>query len=313
MAYSGKGKFLNAEFSLNSLIHDNREMLALSLPKTATLIVDLETPGPLMRGDIGQIQQVVMNLIINAGEALGGVSGTITLATTTMDGTPGDRYQRYTSNPLLPGPYVKLSVSDTGCGMDVETQNRIFDPFFTTKFTGRGLGLAAVLGIIQGHGGGLLLESEPGRGTRFEVLFPQVGTVEEASATAPSSSAPSSGCLHLLVIDDDEFMLEFLDEILKMAGHRVDLASDALQGLELVRRGMTPDLVILDYAMPHMNGRMAFEELRKLRPGIRVLLNSGYSEEETLSSFTADRPVGFLQKPYTPEKLLAVVKELTAS
>ena len=189
LAYSGKGRFLLRSIDLNGLISQTTELLRVTLPKKVQLNLDLADNLPAITGDDGQMRQVLMNLIINAGEAIGDRTGTVTVTTTAhelaLDAVSGGVY-----SPAAPGRFIELIVADTGCGMDEATQAKLFDPFFTTKFAGRGLGLSAVLGIIRGHGGGVRVDSRPGIGTRFTVLLP---TAAEAPPSPTTTPAPGRG------------------------------------------------------------------------------------------------------------------------
>ena len=313
LAYSGKGKFVNVEIDLNRLVEENVQMLEVSVPKTAQLRFDLASPSPRIQGDAGQIQQIIMNLIINAGEAMGPNPGYITVRSGQIELTQADtEYWKYSNTPLAPGRYALLQVSDTGHGIKPEVRTRIFDPFFTTKFTGRGLGLAAVLGIIRGHNGGLRIESEGGQGTTFEIVFPMVEPHMKTDARETKDVPVWDGAGRtILAIDDEPSMLDLLTDIFTGANFTVLGALNPIEGIELFRRHQQSiTMVILDYSMPEMDGKTAFEELLKINKDARVLLCSGYAEEETASAFGTVRPAGFIQKPYAPAKLLSQVWSL---
>ncbi|HAP34647.1 MAG TPA: hypothetical protein DCQ28_01420, partial [Bacteroidetes bacterium] len=307
LAYSGKGKFFTVEIDLNKLVNENIQMLEVSIPKTTQLRYELCSPSPRIIGDIGQIQQVIMNLIINAGEAMGPNPGYITIRTSRIELPENNtKYTKYTTTPLAAGSYAMLQVSDTGSGISQETLERIFDPFFTTKFTGRGLGLAAVLGIIKGHKGGLHIESEERKGTMFEIVWPlaeqsTISKVQEKNdATVPEGEGKT-----ILIIDDDPFVFQLLEDVLGEVKFTVIGTTDPLKGIELYRKEQQNiSMVILDFSMPTMNGKDAFEMLLQINDNVKVLLCSGYPEEDTLSLFGKVRPTGFLQKPYKPEVLV---------
>jgi two-component system cell cycle sensor histidine kinase/response regulator CckA len=315
LAYSGKGKFVTQEIDLNSLLKENAQMLETSVPKTCELKFDLGSPSPHILGDVGQIQQVIMNLIINAGEAIGQDPGSITLRTNRimLDDRESD-YWEHTNAPHASGYYALLEVRDTGSGIKAEHLERIFDPFFTTKFTGRGLGLAAVLGIIRGHHGGIRIRSKEGSGTSFEIVFPIIDPVESSVAHHPQREHLVEGTNQtILVIDDEPFVLEVIKDVLNDSDFNVIGSLNPLEGIELYKRNQAAiSVVILDYSMPNMDGKAAFAELLKINKDVKVLLCSGYSEDEMESLFGDVRPRGFIQKPYQPSALLARVSQLIA-
>jgi len=313
LAYSGKGKFLTDDFDLNRLVEENAQLLEVSIPKSAHLLYDLDRTPLCMRGDVGQIQQVVMNLIINAGEALGTNPGSITVHTSQIEiALNAKEYSRYTNISLPPGPYVSFQVNDTGHGIKPELLARIFDPFFTTKFTGRGLGLAAVLGIIRGHHGGIRIHSESGKGSEFDVVFPMVQPLlKPKSQETKQIPALDGEGKTVLVIDDEPSVLELLTDVFTDAGFKVIKALDPIEGIELYRQHQESILlVVLDYSMPGMDGKTAFHELLKINSDVNVLLCSGYTEEEIRSVFGDILPHSFIQKPYKPSALMEKVSRI---
>ncbi len=315
LAYSGRGKCLMERIDLNLLVRENIGILEVSVSKNAELRYELSTPSPCIIADSGQIQQVIMNLIINASDAMGTNPGVITIRTNSIELSHDDsKYSEYTHNPLTPGSYVLLQVSDTGSGISRETLTRIFDPFFTTKFTGRGLGLSAVLGIIKGHKGGLRIESEVGRGTMFEVVLPLINTSQVSNVLEKKKSLVLEGeGKTILIIDDDPFVFQLLEDIFTEYHFTVIGSSDPIHGIEYYRREyQNISMVVLDYSMPHMNGKDAFEKLIQINKNVKVLLCSGYTEEETLLTFEKDRPAGFLQKPHKSEALVQRVAEIVS-
>ena len=312
LAYSGKGRFVVQPLDISQLVIDMTHLLQVSISKKATLDEDF-TPGlPAFEADATQIRQVVMNLITNASEALGDDSGTIAIRTGVKQCDAAYLAQTYLAEQLEPGPYVFLEVRDSGSGMDRETRERIFDPFFSTKFAGRGLGLAATLGIVRGHQGALEVESAPGQGTVFRVLFP--ASEKPAAATAAESdagaeAAPDAGTI--LVVDDEVMVLTIARQVLERAGYRVLTANDGEEGLEIFqRRAKDISLVLLDATMPRMDGDETFRRMRDVKGDLRVLLTSGYNEKEATRELAGPGLAGFIQKPYAPAALLSKVREV---
>jgi len=305
LAYAGKATFALERVGLRDLVEEMAHLLKTAISKKAILNLNLERGLPPIEADPSQIRQIVMNLLINASEAIGDRSGVITVSVgaTRCD----EEYLRKTElrEDLAPGLYVHLEVTDTGSGMDAETRSRIFEPFFTTKFTGRGLGLAAVLGIVRAHKGALKVYSEPGKGTTFKILFPAMAEGEDA--TRPSGVSPLAGWRGkgtILLVDDEESLIALGARMLEHLGLIVLTATDGLQAVELYReKGKVIDLVLMDLTMPHMDGAKAFGELRRLNPDVRVVLASGYSHEDVAARFAGKNLSGVLQKPYTLAKL----------
>jgi CheY-like chemotaxis protein len=242
-----------------------------------------------------------MNLVINGAEAIGDQRGTVLIATGVQVIDEFYVQSLFSSEGIASGTYVYLEVHDTGCGMDEATKARIFDPFFTTKFTGRGLGLAAVMGIVRGHKGAMKVYSSLGKGTTFKVFFP----ASEAAAVGPSPEVTSfRGEGLVLVIDDDQGVREAAGRLLEFFGFRVLQATDGRHGAEVFRQHeSTVVLIILDMTMPEMNGEETFRAIRRVRSDVPVILTSGYNEIEATRRFTAKGLAGFLQKPFTPKEL----------
>ena len=252
-----------------------------------------------------------MNLITNASDAIGDRSGVISISTGMQFADRAYLAESYLDTDLPEGDYVYIEVADTGEGMDEETRARIFDPFFTTKFTGRGLGLAAVLGIVRGHRAAIKLYSEPGRGTTFKVLFPAAASPATPVAQLPPVAQPAAAGARgvVLVVDDDETVRTVTRRMLEQAGFSVILAADGAQALEIYQSTPAVALVIMDMTMPRMDGEQCFRELRRLDPAVRVLLTSGYNEQDATERFVGKGLAGFIQKPYRPVDLLARVQE----
>jgi PAS domain S-box-containing protein len=305
LAYSGRGRFVIQRLDLGQLVEETVQMLKVSISKKAALRFHLEKGLPPVNADATQLRQVIMNLVINASEAIGDESGVITLATglARVDSA-------YLAGSLLPpdlpkGEYAFLEVSDNGSGMSAETQAKIFDPFFTTKFTGRGLGLATVLGIVRVHKGAMKVESEAGRGTTFRLLFPAVsGFVETPQAHRLPPAGRWRGQGVVLVVDDEETIRNLTAQMLTLAGFDPVIVADGREAVEIFRAA--PDrfaLVLLDLTMPNMGGEETFAELQKLRPDVPVVLMSGYFKQDVLVRFANQGPAGFLQKPFTVDDL----------
>ena len=306
LAYSGRGHFEIRPTDLNELVRQNVSLLGAALPKNVSLFGRYDEAIPPIAADAGQLQQVVMNLIMNASEAIGTEPGVVTVSTGVRDIGPGDLSVRSpTGEPLVPGRYVVLETRDDGPGMDEALLYRIFDPFFTTRATGRGLGLAATQGIVRGHRGGLRVVSAPGGGTTFTLLFPaSLEGVDERHALASASPRDL-----VLVVDDEEAVREVINSVLEFAGFDTLVAKDGSTAVQLFREnGAEIGIVLLDLSMPGLSGEQTFKELRRLDPTVRVLLSSGYSEAEATRRFVGRGLAGFIQKPYRPEQLVDAVR-----
>lgn len=313
LAYSGKGKFVVSPIRLNELIRDMNQLLGVSISRKAELKLELAPALPVIEGDPSQLRQVLMNLIINASDALGESPGTITVRTSARYCLREFLDESLDGRELPEGRYVVMEVEDDGCGMKPETQERIFDPFFTTKFTGRGLGMAAVLGIMRGHHGVIHVESRPGDGSKFELLFPAVERpVAGGAAPDPSrSNSARKGEGTILVADDEATVRDFTQRVLERAGYRVMTARDGRDAIDQVRSHDDDlTLVLLDLTMPRVSGAEAGQEIRSLRPDLPILLTSGYSEDEVGGQLPDVEPVGFIQKPYRPAELVDQVRRL---
>jgi two-component system, cell cycle sensor histidine kinase and response regulator CckA len=306
LAYSGKGRFIVQPLDLSRLVRETTHLLEMVISKKASLQFELAGGLPPVEADATQLRQVVMNLVTNASEAIGDRSGLITLRTGTAELGRAFLSEAVLDAELPEGRYVFIEVSDTGAGMDELTQARIFDPFFTTKFTGRGLGLAAVLGIVRGHGGTIRLSSERGRGTTFTVLFPGAPRAaavphEPSREAAAVPAAPG----RILVVDDEEVIRNVVRTALEKFGFSVLTAADGFEAVELFRaQASEVAVVLLDMTMPRMSGDEAFQEMRRIRPDVRVILSSGYTEQEATTRFADAGLAAFIQKPYQPLELL---------
>jgi len=299
LAYAGKGQFVVADVDMNRLVEEIALLLSVSVSKKAVIRFDLAQGLPRVRGDASQMQQLAMNLVTNASEAIGDVkSGIITIRTGLQQVDAAYAALLAPTLPLAPGRYVTLEVSDTGCGMTPEVLGRIFDPFYTTKFTGRGLGLSAMLGILRSHHGSLKVYTEPGKGSSFKVLLPvQEGAPGEEPDLPEGHDRPMSGTL--LVVDDESDVRSLARAMAQSLGLTVMEAADGREGVTLFEQHHAHlAAVLMDLTMPHMDGREAFICMQSLDASVPIVLSSGYSEQQAVSDFLGRGLAGFLPKPY---------------
>ena len=320
LAYSGKGQFLIREIDLSALVGQISGLLSSSIPKSVSLDLNLALALPPVRADVAQMQQIIMNLVINAGESYGPDEGGIVAISTC--GRTCDREMLSRSvldvlvgqtEPLPEGMYVELKVSDTGCGMDEETKKRVFEPFFTTKFTGRGLGMAAVSGIVRAHKGALLLDSEPGVGTTFRVLLPaeQGATVTAPQGDTGGRAAVWRGSGTVLVVDDEEQVLALVQRMVERLGFTVLTAANGSVALEICRERLGEiRCIVVDVSMPGMGGEEVLREVRELDPAFPVILSSGYSRGDVVKRFPSAKAAGFIQKPYQMDALAEALRSV---
>lgn len=310
LAYSGRGQLQVTPVNLTDLVSQMTRLLEVSLSKKARLACHLDSTLPLIAADAAQLQQVVMNLITNAADALGDETGTIgvstSLATIGPEGLPDQR----AGEPLGPGNYVCLEVTDTGCGMNEESRSRLLEPFYTTKVAGRGLGLAAVAGIVRGHHAGLTLVSAPGNGSTFRVFFPIPERPLPALVVRPAAMQDAESSGKILVVDDEPLVREVARRALERAGFEVVLAENGRQAVETFsQQPGRIALVLLDLSMPEMDGEQTLIELRRIQPKVQVLLSSGYDQSSTRRAPLGGRVASFIQKPYTARALVAAVRQ----
>jgi PAS domain S-box-containing protein len=311
LAYSGRGHCEVKPQDLNRAVQDVAQLLKVSLPKKIALSFALDPALPPIAADAAQLQQVVMNLVTNAADAIGDRDGGITLSTRTRALDATSLASDFASQGLEPGPYAVLEVEDTGCGMGKEVLDRIFDPFFTTKKTGHGLGLSAMLGILRSHRAGIRIASEVGRGSRFGLFFPGRPGLPPPPPPAPPALVPAHLEGTVLLVDDEPVIRETGAASLEAMGLRVLTAKDgeeALATFEAHRAAI--DLVLLDLSMPHMDGREAFLRLRALRADLPILLCSGFGDRDALLGLLEDGPAGFLPKPYPLAELRQALQRM---
>jgi signal transduction histidine kinase/CheY-like chemotaxis protein len=312
LAYAGRGQLSVGPLELGALVRDTTGLLSLSVAKTARLELELCDTALTLRGDATQLRQVIMNLVMNASDALGPDGGHVRVRTWLCEATR-ERFDRCVLAPTEPhGEFACIEVADDGCGMDANTLARLFEPFFSTKATGRGLGLSAVLGIVQAHAGGLAVESEPGHGTRFLVYLPI-----DAHASIDGRVADERVHLRLsgraLVVDDDAHVRTLVARALTRLGLDVHVLADGNAAIELLREAATElALVVLDVNMPGRRGDEVLAVLREHAPRLPVILASGYDEFEAQRSVGSDGYVECLAKPFAVEQLEQAIARLLA-
>jgi len=307
LAFAGKGQFRIQPIELSATTRGMVRMLKVAISRKIVLRLELAEDLPLIEADMSQIHQVVMNLVVNASEAIGDRTGTITLRTGSLASSDCRFEQCVIAPRSAAGTFVFLEVTDTGLGMDPLTVSRAFDPFFSTKPQGRGLGLASVLGIVRSHRGSVGVDTVPGRGTTMTVLFPRSDAPAPRVVRPPERSAGGT----VLVVDDEEYLRVLCARMLTHLGYRVHLAASGMQAVAMCRRLHSElDCVLLDLIMPEMDGTEVYAEIHQECPELKVLLTSGYHEAEISRRFAGQGLAGFLQKPYVLEDLAGKLAEI---
>ncbi|MDD2273007.1 MAG: ATP-binding protein [Desulfuromonadaceae bacterium] len=330
LTYLGKGLIVKKPLDLNSMVSENAELLGSATTTAVTMELSLSAELPPILADEAQIQQVVMNLITNAAESIDTQPGVIKLTTGTQRCDEVCLSSSLLDERSEPGQYVFLEVSDNGCGMSKDTLLRLFDPFFTTKFPGRGLGMSAVMGIIRTHNGALFVDSEPGKGTTFRVMFPAAKeglpttsaepvaaparvtqepapTLTQALPSAPD--AETSGVA--LVVDDEKAVLRVCATMVKHCGFKVITACDGIDAVTKFREHADEiTLVVMDLIMPNMDGIAAMGEIQKIKPDARIIISSGFNEEELSVRLANETPSGFIRKPYSLNLIKAEIQKV---
>lgn len=311
LAYSGRGRFVVEPVQLSNRIRELQPLFTAAISKNVVLEMDLKEHLPLVEMDTAQLQQLIMNLVLNAAEAVGPKAGVVRVSTRLVKVTEHMLRLAPVGGDVPVGEYVSIEVRDNGHGMDEKTIAKIFDPFFSTKFTGRGLGLSAVMGIVRGHKGAIQIASQPGKGTVFTVYFPS--SARSHQKLAEVKPVPSRGSGVVLVVDDEEIVRKTAKLALQRCGFEVVVAQNGQECVETVRTSPDRfDAILLDMAMPVMGGEQAFKNLVQIRPSIVVIATSGYDESETVSRFGSGL-AGFLQKPYTSGQLVSKVQSVLQS
>ncbi len=310
MMFSRKAEIEPKLINFNDQVEQLTKMLARIIPKMISIDLDLAPDLAMIKADPTQMDQVVMNLAVNARDAMGD-QGKLTIKTENL--ILDDEYCR-THAGVVPGSYVAITISDTGCGMDKETLARIFDPFFTTKEKGKGtgLGLSTVYGIVRQHNGFILCESDPGHGATFKIYLPAILPKQESCEDTAGETSPEGGVETILVVDDEESLRVMVGRILGRAGYTVLTAGDGEEALDLYKRGPAKiSLVILDLVMPKMSGQECLEELLRIDPKAKILISTGVSPGDEQTKLVIDpRSSGFIHKPYDNTQLLSVVRTL---
>lgn len=313
--YSGKGRFVVTQTDLNELVQENADIFRTAVARTIKMDVYLAPEPCIIEADPGQIQQVVMNLITNASEAIGEKTGVIVLSTGSRTLDEETLRKSLLEEKPESGRFAYIEVSDTGCGMDEETIHRIFEPFFTTKFAGRGLGMSVVLGIVRGHQGAIFVDSAKDKGTTITVAFPflEGATASAAKKRLSSLQSPSTSTASgtILVVDDEETVRTVCAALVARLGFRTMTAANGEEGIKLFAEH-APNLVcvLLDLTMPGMDGVETFHEMKKIRPDVPVILCSGYDRQDATRRFTSEGLAGFIQKPYRIDSLRDIIEQV---
>jgi len=314
LAYAGKAAFAREEVDLSALVAEMSSMLEVSVAKKATLVRELAPRLPTLLGDATQIRQVVMNLVLNGSEAIAG-RGTVVVSTGAGVYEAEAFAQSAAGGNPKGGSYVFVEVRDDGVGMDAATLGQMFDPFFTTKFVGRGLGMAAVLGIVRGHSGAIDVESAPGKGTRIRIYFPASEAVKTGRSSHPSPELAGEGVV--LLVDDEKNVRISTQLLLEGFGYEVLLARDGVEALEVFRAHHARiDAVLLDLTMPRMDGVEAMRELRRIAASVPIVLTTGYgmtpAEFSQIGPQPGAVPDAVLAKPYSADRLVGVLQKVMA-
>jgi CheY-like chemotaxis protein len=290
------------------VVSDALAIVQASVSRKILIRSDVPEDCPKIPADVGQLQQLVLNLVLNGAEAIGENRGEVSLQVRVRDVGEDELTERYPAYTLTAQQYTELVVSDTGSGMDEETLQRIFDPFFTTKFMGRGLGLAAALGVVRSHGGGISVKSAPGKGTTFTVLLPAEEGPAGPLTVSESITETARGTGLVLVVDDEVGIRTMLQTALEELGYTVITAENGAQGLELFTRSPGGfELIVLDVVMPVMDGPETARVIQSQAPELPILIMSGLGDQDALRNFSSVRIAGFVPKPFAPDQLAQAV------
>ncbi|MDD2308405.1 MAG: PocR ligand-binding domain-containing protein [Desulfuromonadaceae bacterium] len=312
MSYAGKSPIVHSQVDMGELVDDMIVLLRTTIPKNAAINFERTTTIPFIKGDTSQLNQIVMNLVINASEAIGDVEGEIRVILSTTKIRAGQPEKDNFGNTIPPGWYVCLEVTDNGSGMDDESRRRIFEPFYTTKFAGRGLGMSAIIGIIKGHGGALQLFSRRGYGSIFKIFFPvQLSETVRGKPPLPATMSSWHGSGTILLVDDEEKVVFVMKLMLEKLGFAVIAAINGKEALDLYQEhGDEITLVVTDIGMPVMDGYQLFQELKILNPALPIIIASGFGNSIISSQISRENVAGFIDKPYDFDKIKEIIKNV---
>jgi two-component system, cell cycle sensor histidine kinase and response regulator CckA len=306
--YAGKGRREIKPVDICQVVSDALAIVQASVSRKIAIRSDVPEDCPKIPADVGQLQQLVLNLVLNGAEAIGEHRGEVSVRVRVRDVSEVELRERYPAYALAAQQYTELVVSDTGSGMDDETLQRIFDPFFTTKFMGRGLGLAAALGVVRSHGGGISVKSAPGKGTTFTVLLPAEESPAGPLTVSDSITESARGSGLVLVVDDEVGIRTMLQTALEELGYTVITAENGAQALELFTRSPGEfEMILLDVVMPVMDGPEAARAIQSQAPDLPILIMSGLGDQDALRNFLTVRIAGFVPKPFSPEQLAQAI------
>jgi CheY-like chemotaxis protein/two-component sensor histidine kinase len=309
LAYAGKSVSDLEALDLSRMVRDTEDLLHAAVPKTCRLELELAKDLPPVRGDATRLRQVLVNLVSNAGEALGEQAGRVRVRTASFDADETVLADAHGAGERPEGTWVMLEVSDDGPGMDDELRSRVFEPFFSTRESGRGLGLAAVLGIVSAHGGVLKLDSQPGTGSVFRVLMRPASDVARVADPDPTEPPARDESGVVLVVDDDDAVREVAQALLERGGLRVECSPGGHDALARIRGGAAVDAVLLDLAMPELSGTDVLRALRRERPDLPVVIASGYKRDLASERLDAGDVFAFVHKPYEPDALVETMRD----
>jgi len=307
MSYAGKAEIIKAQVNMKTLVDETVAMLKATLPQNAEIKPDLSTHIFHVIGDVSQLRQIVMNLIINASEAIGKDRGVIHVSLANELVTASQPVTDYNGKAIPPGEYVCLEVTDNGCGMDEETKWRVFEPFYTTKFSGRGLGMSATLGIINSHNGALQLFTQVGQGTTFKIYLPVSPAAEDKQANSTEPVMPWQGSGTVLLVEDEDQVRDIAKTYLELCGFAVLEAVNGKEALELYKKNAEISLVLTDMGMPVMDGYELIGELKSLNSKLPIIISSGFGDTDVVSRVGSDNIAGIISKPYGLNQFIDVL------